>query len=487
MFDTKKITEEEAIITLKEEEDHFFDVTCKDYAGQTVQKKCVSFANADGGDFLIGIYDKNEKDLKGGKFERWNGFRDQEEANNTIADISNNISPELQNISFEFIEIENQESLGKVLKVTIEKSSDVHETAKGNVYSRKGAQCLLLNKEQISNLKLSKGAKSYENQAIADYDDDRLTNSAELKQFLDDYHPRTDPSEFLKKQNLVNKDRLPIYAGILLYDECPSAALPKKCALKITWYDTNEQTPERRHLKEQETIEKPLHLQINEGIQKIQKIINAVPIMGPTGLEKAKYPPEAIKEVLVNALIHRDYNLSDDVSVIIFNNRIEVHSPGTLPAHITPENILDERFSRNPKIVRLLNKYPDRHNHDIGEGLNTAFQKMQDVRLKPPIIKVTETKVTVVLPHETLASPEDQIMKYFENHEEITNPIARGITGIRSENKVKNCFYKLRNKDYIEMIPGRKGPKSAWRKKRQEKEKIVEKKDRKIGDQLMLF
>lgn len=468
MFEIKKINEQDAIKFLNEEEDHFFDVTRKDYKGEVVQKKCIAFANADGGDLLIGIHDRKDKGLTGGKFERWNGYVIQEDANNVIADILKNINPQITGIAFEFLEIERNENLGKVLKVSIEKSPDVHYTAGGNVYIRKGPQCLLITGDEITNLQLSKGAKSYENQHISEYEIERLLRSAELKEFLDYYLPKTDTKDFLKKQNLISgtKEVLkPIYAGVLLYDENPSVVLPKKCALKITWYDTNEEIPERGHLKEQKTIEGPLHKQIIVGIREIQRIIDSVPVMGPTGLERAKYPPEAIKEILVNALIHRDFNISDDVSVLIFNNRIEVHSPGPLPAFVTPENILEARFSRNSKIVRLLNKYPDRPNHDIGEGLNTAFQKMKEVRLKEPIIKNLKTKVIVILPHEPLASPEDQIMRYLENHNEINNEIARNITGIKSENAVKRHFYKLRDRGMIEMIPEKRGVNSAWRKK----------------------
>lgn len=471
MLEVRKISEQDAVKFLNEEEDHFFDVTRKDYKGEVVQKKCTAFANADGGDLLIGIHDRKDTGLTGGKFERWSGFKIQEDANNVIADISKNINPNITGVIFEFLEIEKNEELGKVLKVSIEKSPDVHYTASGNVYVRKGPQCFLITGNEITNLQLSKGAKSYENQHISGYDIKRLLNSAELKNFLNYYLPKTDTKDFLKKQSLISgvKELIkPIYAGVILYDENPSTVLPKKCALKVTWYDTNEEDPEREHLKEQKTIEGPLHQQITTGINEIQRIIDSVPVMGPTGLERAKYPPEAIKEILVNALIHRDFNISDDVSVLIFNNRIEVHSPGPLPAFVTPKNILETRFSRNSKIVRLLNKYPDRPNHDIGEGLNTAFQKMREVRLKEPIIKNIKTKVIVILPHEPLASPEDQIMRYLENHNDINNETARNITGIKSENAVKRCFYKLRNRGLIEMIPEKKGVNSAWRKKVEE-------------------
>lgn len=489
MFEVKKISEEEAVLLLNEDEGNFFEVTQKDYKGETIQKKCVAFANSDGGELLIGIQDKKDKNLPGGKFERWNGFKDQEEANGAIVDILKNIDPNLTNPHLEFLEIDRNKELGKVLKVTIDKSADVHRTARGNVYIRVGAQCLSVTGDNITNLQLSKGAKSYENQVVADYNYNRLLKSSELKIFLGSYSPKTNAKDFLKKQNLIiisKENCKSFYAGVLLYDGNPSVSLPKKCALKITRYDTAEEEPERENLKEQKTIEGPIHKQIIDGINEIQRIINSIPIIGPTGLEKAKYPPEAIKETLVNALIHRDYNISDDVSVLIFNNRIEVHSPGPLPAHITPENILDERFSRNAKIVRLLNKYPDRPNRDIGEGLNTVFQKMNEVRLKEPIIKNYKTKVIVILPHEPLASPEEQIMQYLDNHSEITNKIARDITGIRSENKVKACFYHLKKSGCIEMVPNKKGVRSAWKKK-DKKNTVKEKIQSSFGGQINMF
>lgn len=467
MTNLLKITTEDAIALLNKEEEHFFDVTSKDCKGKTIQKKCSAFANSDGGELLVGIIDRNEKGLPGGKFERWNGFSVQEDANDTISNIVKYIDPAIVKLYFEFLEIIGQEKLGKVLKVVIDKSPNVHSCDDGRVYVRRGAQCIPIVGTAITSLELSKGQTSYENQLIADGDVDSIENSEELNSFLSDYSPRTEPRDFLRKQYLVKKQRdnyYPICAGILLYEENPSAILPKKCGLKIVRYATSDDIPEREHLKSQSTVEGPVYQQIKESVRKIQKIINSIPIMGPSGLERAIYPREAIKEILVNAIIHRDYNISDDVQVLIFDNRIEIHSPGSLPGHITLENILDERYSRNSKIVRLLNKYHDRPNQDIGEGLNTAFQKMSEVRLKKPIIKNENNKVIVILPHERLASPEDQILKYLETHKDITNEIARAITGIKSENNVKSCFYRLRDRGVLELDPSKSGSKSAWRK-----------------------
>ena len=68
----------------------------------------------------------------------------------------------------------------------------------------------------------------------------------------------------------------------------------------------------------------------------------------PEGLESVKYPITALHEIITNAVLHRDYSVADDIHIRIFDNRVEVASPGTLPAHITAENILNERFARMP-------------------------------------------------------------------------------------------------------------------------------------------
>ena len=109
----------------------------------------------------------------------------------------------------------------------------------------------------------------------------------------------------------------------------------------------------------------------------------------------------------------------------IFNNRIEVLSPGKLPGYVTIENILDARFSRNHKIVRTLNRYENAPNKDLGEGLNTAFEKMKEWKLKPPIIEEDGNYVKVTIPHVSLAQPTEQIMEFLKNHKSINNSQAR--------------------------------------------------------------
>jgi ATP-dependent DNA helicase RecG len=460
------ISLEEASKIIADEESHFLDFKSKDISGSKLQKSAVAFANADGGEILVGIEDPRASGRA--SIDRWNGFNVQEEANPLIQTISQDITP-YPPVEFEFYEVDMLRKKGLVLKINVAKSSSVHTTSDNQVYERKNAQNLPIIGDSIVNLKLSKGLISYEDQLISGFTVDELAEQAALTTFLEGYSPRTDPLDFLIKQRLIRKEGsnyLPTLAGVLLYADNPSTIISKKCAVKINRYDTSDPEPLREHLKQQFTIEGPSIEQINESLRHIQVIIESISILGEKGLEKPKYPTEAIKEILVNALIHRDYNISDDIQVFIYNNRIEVKSPGRLPGHITINNILDQRFARNPAIVRLLNKYPDPPNKDIGEGLNTAFQRMQEMRLKSPIIKIADNMVIVTLPHEPLASPEETVLEYLNLHEDINNRTARRITGIRSENSMKDVFYRLRDRNLVEKCPGRNGPASSWRRKR---------------------
>lgn len=70
-----------------------------------------------------------------------------------------------------------------------------------------------------------------------------------------------------------------------------------------------------------------------------------------------EYPISVVREAIVNAVAHRDYSLrGDEIRLLMFNNRLEVYSPGRLPGHVTLDNLLDERFSRNEAIVQVLSE-----------------------------------------------------------------------------------------------------------------------------------
>lgn len=458
---TKKITVDETRDLIRRPEQHFWDFKSLQVTPSKLQKTVVAFLNADGGEIALGVEDPQAgNSLK----ERWKGFSTEELANAHIQSLLSDIQPPPP-VDFTFLSSEAKLASGLVLLIKVHKSENVHKTSAGECYVRKSAQNLPLKSDvEIQNLRLSKGLISFEDQAVGGYSVEELEKEGELAAFLLHYSPQAGALEFLRRERLIRGlegERQPTYAGVLLFSQVPASILPKKCSVKISRYSTTELEPTREHLGSQKTIEGPLLHVINNSVDEIKKLIESVSVLTPDGMTKARYPDEAIKEVLVNAVIHRDYNISDDTQVFIFNNRIEIKSPGRLPGHITVETMTKERFARNPKIVRLLNRYPNAPNKDIGEGLRTAFQKMQDVRLKAPVIRVDESSVTVTLPHEALAVPEDAVMEYMKSNQRIDNQTARELTGIKSENQMKDVFYRLRDRGLITLVPA--GGASYWR------------------------
>lgn len=452
------ISNDEKRQLLSLEEGHFADLKSQLITPAKLSRSVSAFANASGGDLYIGIDEDTRK-----RRRAWNGFLSQEDANGCIA-LFDGLFPLADGLKLQFLRVKR--SRGLVLSVHCPKTQKVIQASDGKLYVRRGPQNIpQITKAQIRALESAKGVYSFESETV-DIPLTRLLASRVLRDFVGEVVPRATPREWLDRQLLV-KERKPTVAGILLYDEEPQAILPKRCGLKIFRYKTVEKEGSRESLAFQPvSIEGSLYTQIAYAVARTTELLEDIQILGPQGLESIEYPEEAIHEIITNAVIHRDYSIATDIQIRIFDNRVEVESPGRLPAHITTKNILQEQFARNGQVVRLLNKFPDPPNKDVGEGLNTAFSAMRHLKLKDPVISDTESSVVVFIRHERLASAESIVLDYLNSHDEINNRTARNLTAITSENVMKDVFYRLRDRGKIERVPDKQGAAAAWRKKK---------------------
>ncbi|MDR5807659.1 ATP-binding protein [Caballeronia sp. LZ019] len=370
---TRALNKEEAIALISRPESHFFDKKSARLSGASLQKIVVALANADGGDVLIGIEDDKADESPE---KRWHGLPSIEEFNGHLQAL-HEVFPQVPS-SMEFLVAKDLP--GYVLSMRIDKSPQVHQTSSKDVYLRKGAQSLpLKNADHLVALKFAKGLASFEDNAVANVPAEMIVESEELRSFLVDFSPRTDALNFTVNENLIDlKTWDPKVCGLVLFAPSPSAVIPTRAGVRITRYETKEDDPERDHLAFSDALEGPANQLIQNVVARITAIMSEISIWTVDGLKKVSYPPEAIWEIVVNAIIHRDYSVADDVHIRIFDNRIEVQSPGRLPGFVTVENILDVRYSRNKQIVRTLSRYKTPPNKDMGEGLNTAFQKMKN-------------------------------------------------------------------------------------------------------------
>jgi ATP-dependent DNA helicase RecG len=353
-----------------------------------------------------------------------------------------------------------------VLKIDVGKSRDVKIASDGKVYVRRGAQNLPVeSSDNLAQLRRNKGLTSFETEPVA-ADKELVTNSTVVIEFMLQVIPTAEPEPWLRKQMVLVGDK-PTVAGILLFAEEPQGILPKRTGIKIYRYRTTAEEGTRGTLDgDPVSIEGYAYEQITAAVRKTAETIESVRVNTPEGLEVVKYPITALHEIITNAVLHRDYSIADDIHIRIFDNRVEVLSPGTLPAHITPQNILNERFARNATIVRLINKFPDPPNKDVGEGLNTAFSAMREMKLKPPVIEQLGGYVKVSLKHEALATPEEIIVRYLETNQQIRNRTARDLCFIGSENKMKVILQRLVKNGILELVPGTTRYSAAYRLKR---------------------
>ncbi|ELB2152603.1 TPA: putative DNA binding domain-containing protein, partial [Vibrio vulnificus] len=454
-----ELQEDESMYYCTKDEDHFFDRKAYGLQGKKLQKIAVAFANADGGEIVVGIADeKDEPDAK----RRWQGRETTEEFNSLIQALSELI-PSVD-FRFDFLTRVN-ESRNYVLRLKINKGLAVHETADKKIYIRVGAQSHPVTAPiKILELTHAKGIKSEEDSLIRDFQIEELDESLELSRFLSDLPLRApEPLSFLSKEKLITQDWEPTVASILLFHENPSTVLPKQCAIKIVRYDTADDDIDRDALTEDNiSIEGPMYQQINDAYDTISRFLEKNKVWKLEGLVEAKYPKETIWEILVNTVLHRDYSISDHVHVSIFNNRIEFKSPGRFAGFVTAANILENRFSRNSKLVRILSKYKDAPNKDLGEGMNTAFQRMKELGLKEPEIVETGNYVTITLRHSPNIEPEKLIVPFLEKHGEISNRQARDLLGSDSSEKVTYQFSRLRDKRLIKRKDSSTGVQSRW-------------------------
>lgn len=453
----KNLSQENYHELLTIEETHFVDLKAVDISPAKLTKTVSAFANTSGGEIYVGIEEIEGAD---GKERVWSGFEDQEKAN-AIFQVLENIAPLNNGYAAEFLSY--SDASGLVLHLTIHKSQDIILSSDGTVYVRRSAQSLPVKGEHaLERLRYDKGVKTFEDELLNGVESSEVTNSSTILEFLLSAVPSAEPEEWVKKQRVLINGR-PSVAGVLLYSDNPQAILPKRSAIKILRYQTKADAERDFLAFDPITIEGPIYSLIYDAIDKVKEIIEGIQKIGPSGMENISYPEEALHEILTNAVLHRDYNVAADVQVKIFDNRVEIESPGRLPGHVTIQNITKTQFARNPKIVRLVNKFKNPPNKDVGEGVNTAFEAMGKLRLKEPVIEELDAAVRVTLKHESLSSPEQMVMEYLSAELEITNSIAREITGIKSENSMKQVFYKLRDSGQLEQykIPGKK---PTWRR-----------------------
>jgi ATP-dependent DNA helicase RecG len=191
-----------------------------------------------------------------------------------------------------------------------------------------------------------------------------------------------DPQDTLRRRGcLVIEDGVlrPTYAALLLFGKHPGQWLPSASILAarfpgMAFSDQFIKQEIRGTLPDQL---RGAEVFVRDHLRSVARLV------GLTREETPEYPLEAVRELLVNAVAHRDYSQQGDtIHLHIFADRLEVHSPGGLPGPVTLENLLEARFSRNAVIAQVLSDmgFVER----LGYGLNRVLTALKQNNLPPP-------------------------------------------------------------------------------------------------------
>lgn len=199
-----------------------------------------------------------------------------------------------------------------------------------------------------------------------------------------------------------------------------------------------EHGPNPNLRKAPKTLAGPVAKLINDTLDYVKNEIASGFRMAASGFETVHlYPERVIKEAITNAVLHRDYRYPKDILIRIFDNRIELESPGEFPANITPSSIATARSApRNISLVNGVREFPNPPNADAGEGVPMMYATMRAQGLYPPQYAVNRDaalpSVTVALLNERRPAVWEQVSDWIDRHGEIANRDLRQIAEVET-------------------------------------------------------
>lgn len=282
-----------------------------------------------------------------------------------------------------------------ILIFEIPPSSTVHATTRDDVFLRVGDETRRLTFAQRRELIYDKGQAAFEAESsgltVADTDAELLGNYAQQLG-----HP--DAQRLLRARGLTDGSRLTM-AGCLLFAHHPEQVLPN-AHIRVSRFAGKERgLGSRQRLIHDIRVEGPIPralLMARRHVARWQPTRRALGRHG-TFEDVPLVPADAWLEGLVNAAVHRSYSLGGDhIHIDIFDDRIQIESPGRFPGLVDLSDPLHAtRFARNPRIARVCADL--RLGQEFGEGIRRIFEEMRLAGLGDPLYHQTAGSVQLTL------------------------------------------------------------------------------------------
>ena len=354
----------EFLALIRQGEEAKIEFKTDDVRPESMAKEIVSFANMNGGYILIGVEDG------GGKIVGVQ--RDNLQAWMMDTVIGRHVHPA---ILPDYEEVAIDDATVAVVKIPrgIAKPYVLRHNEREDIYVRYGDTCQLATREQVVRLFDASGLLSAEELPVYGSRLDELDarRCAEYFQKILGEAPVENQREILVNRSFLVGDESPQSCSIFayaLFAKPPGRRVPQAVA-RLTVYPGEDKDYDtafdkvldvpflefRGEISGNDVIEPALHERL---LDLVEPYISEDKLPRGTRIREWDYPREAVRELIVNALIHRDWTKQNYVRVVVYKNRMEVISPGALPNGMTVEKIKSgAQLLRNPRLVRIFREY----------------------------------------------------------------------------------------------------------------------------------
>ena len=320
----------------------------KDFADELA-----AMANTADGVCVLGVDDKT-REIEGIPIERLDSVED------FVREVCNDIiKPPL---SVKIIRMEVPDSLGRmraIIKIDVPRSLFVHESP-GGYFRRQGSSRRKLPPDLLARLFQQRSQArliSFDEQAVPETTLQDL-DAAKWTRFIPPAF--LDAVSTMRKLKLLTNDDTGIeratVAAVLLCSPHPETWLPGAYIEAVKYQgsrqDSNYQVDASR-------IKGSLDEQVAGALAFVRRNMKVAAVKTPARIEVPQYSERAVFEAVVNAVAHRDYSVhGSKIRLFVFDNRLELYSPGPLPNTVTVESISLRQATRNELITSLLARCP---------------------------------------------------------------------------------------------------------------------------------
>jgi ATP-dependent DNA helicase RecG len=353
-----------------------FTIEFKRSLTTSISRELCAFANSSGGYVFIGVEDSGVIC----------GVRNHNKLKSELQSIARSFDPAL---------IIDVESVDTVLVVYVPPQNSKPYSFSGKFYLRDGASSQQMNRNEIREFFFQEGVIHFDETPCDSYNLQKDLTKEMWQSFIKKAKipENIKPMQVLENLHLKKDDKLTYAGAWMLAKDITKYSISAKvlCALFMGTTRTN--------ILDRQEYTDDLYSIYRNIINYLQAKLNTEFIITATGrIERLELPVDALREAVVNALAHRDYRSSACTQVHIFRDRVEIISPGGLPAGMTKKDMGRKSIPRNPLLFGIFFRMDVVE--QLGSGIKRILELSREYGTPEPVIETDNNWVTITFPRD---------------------------------------------------------------------------------------